>query len=67
MGLLMSGLATYGLHLQEGWSGSSLGLVLGFALALLVTPLLNTPPLKPLPYLVGTLPCDARGGPDSTQ
>lgn len=58
----MPGLATYGLHLQEGWTGSPLGLVLGFALALLVTP-----SLTPLPFLLGTPPCAARGGPDCNQ
>ena len=45
-GPLMSGLATCSLQgLQEGWLESSLRLVLAFALALLVTPLLTTPPL----------------------
>lgn len=58
----MPRLATYGLHLGEGWSGSPLGLVLGFALALLVTPLLNTPPLP-----TGHLTLCCQGGPDSTQ
>lgn len=44
-GFLMCDLATYGLGIQEHWSGSPLGPVPNFALAFLVTPLLTTPPL----------------------